>query len=50
MSISPHRYPKITALICNLNEEQNLPHVLPGKPWVSEAFVVDGYSHHRDQR
>jgi glycosyltransferase involved in cell wall biosynthesis len=45
MSISPDRYPKITALICTLNEEPNLPHVLPRIPaWVSEVLVIDGHS------
>jgi glycosyltransferase involved in cell wall biosynthesis len=45
MSISPDRYPKITALICTLNEEQNLPHVLPRIPaWVNEVLVIDGHS------
>ena len=45
MSITPDRYPRITALICTLNEEQNLPHVLPRIPaWVSEVLVIDGHS------
>jgi len=45
MNISPERYPKITVLICTLNEEQNLSHVLPRIPaWVSEVLVVDGHS------
>jgi glycosyltransferase involved in cell wall biosynthesis len=45
MSTSPDRYPKITALICTLNEEQNLPHVLPRIPaWVNEVLVIDGHS------
>ncbi|OGO07935.1 MAG: hypothetical protein A2Y92_04325 [Chloroflexi bacterium RBG_13_57_8] len=45
MSTSPDRYPKITALICTLNEEPNLPYVLPRVPaWVSEVLVVDGHS------
>ncbi len=45
MSISPDRYPRVTALICTLNEEQNLPHVLPRIPaWVGEVLVVDGHS------
>jgi glycosyltransferase involved in cell wall biosynthesis len=35
----------ITALICTLNEEENLPHVLPGIPdWVDEVLLVDGHS------
>jgi glycosyltransferase involved in cell wall biosynthesis len=35
----------ITALICTLNEEENLPHVLPRVPtWVDEVLLVDGHS------
>jgi glycosyltransferase involved in cell wall biosynthesis len=35
----------ITALICTLNEEETLPHVLPQIPdWVDEVLLVDGYS------
>ena len=35
----------ITALICTLNEEESLPHVLPRIPdWVDEVLVVDGHS------
>jgi O-antigen/teichoic acid export membrane protein len=35
----------ITALICTLNEEENLPHVLPRIPdWVDELVLVDGRS------
>jgi len=37
--------PKITALLCTLNEEENLQHVLPGIPdWVDEVLLVDGHS------
>lgn len=37
--------PKITALICTLNEEENLQHVLPRIPdWVNEVILVDGHS------
>jgi glycosyltransferase involved in cell wall biosynthesis len=37
--------PKITALICTLNEADNLPHVLPKIPgWVDEVLIVDGHS------
>lgn len=37
--------PKITALLCTLNEEKNLPHVLPEIPSdVYEVLIVDGYS------
>jgi len=35
----------ITALICTLNEEEALPHVLPRIPdWVDEVLLVDGHS------
>jgi len=35
----------ITALICTLNEEESLPHVLPRIPdWVDEVLLVDGHS------
>ena len=35
----------ITALICTLNEEENLPHLLPQLPhWVDEVILVDGCS------
>jgi glycosyltransferase involved in cell wall biosynthesis len=45
MSTRPDRYPRITALICTLNEAPNLPHVLPRIPlWVSEVLVIDGHS------
>lgn len=37
--------PKITALICTLNEEKNLPYVLPRIPgFVNEILLVDGHS------
>ena len=37
--------PRITALICALNEEENLQHVLPRIPdWVDEVILVDGHS------
>ena len=37
--------PKITALICTLNEADNLPHVLPKiRPFVDEILLVDGHS------
>lgn len=40
--ISP---PTVTALICTLNEEESLPHVLRKIPdWVDEILVVDGHS------
>jgi len=35
----------ITALICTLNEEESLPHVLPRIPdWIDEVLLVDGHS------
>lgn len=35
----------VTALICTLNEAENLPHVLPQIPdWVDEVLIVDGHS------
>ena len=35
----------VTALICTLNEAENLPHVLPQIPqWVDEILIVDGNS------
>ncbi len=41
----PENYPKVTALICALNEEENLPYVLPKIPaWVDEILLVDGHS------
>ena len=37
--------PKVTVLVCALNEEENLPHVLPKIPsWVYEVILVDGHS------
>ena len=45
MDKSSANKPKITALICTLNEEENLPHVLPKIPeWVGEVLLVDGHS------
>jgi len=41
----PENYPSITVIICTLNEEQNLPYVLPKIPeWVDEILLVDGHS------
>jgi glycosyltransferase involved in cell wall biosynthesis len=41
----PDNYPTISVLICTLNEEENLPHVLPAIPdWVDEILLVDGHS------
>ena len=41
----PEGYPKITVLICALNEAESLPYVLPKIPdWVDEILLVDGHS------
>ena len=41
----PENCPKVTALICALNEAENLPYVLPKIPtWVDEVLLVDGHS------
>ncbi|MFC1906665.1 glycosyltransferase family 2 protein [Chloroflexota bacterium] len=41
----PEGYPRISVIICTLNEEQNLPHILPKVPeWVDEILLVDGHS------
>lgn len=41
----PNGCPAVTVLICTLNEEQNLPYVLPKIPgWVDEILLVDGHS------
>jgi glycosyltransferase involved in cell wall biosynthesis len=41
----PENCPSVTVLICTLNEEKNLPHVLPKIPrWVEEILLVDGHS------
>jgi len=38
-------YPKISVIICTLNEAENLPYVLPKIPkWVDEVILVDGRS------
>ena len=38
-------YPRISVVICTLNEEGNLPRVLPKIPdWVDEIILVDGHS------
>jgi glycosyltransferase involved in cell wall biosynthesis len=37
--------PKVTVLVCTLNEEECLPHVLPRIPgWVHEVLLIDGGS------
>ncbi len=41
----PKECPKISVIICTLNEAESLPHVLPKIPnWVSEVLLVDGNS------
>jgi glycosyltransferase involved in cell wall biosynthesis len=41
----PNSYPKVSVIICALNEEESLPHVLPKIPdWVDEILLVDGHS------
>lgn len=41
----PGELPKVTVLICTLNEEESLPYVLPKIPqWVYEILLVDGHS------
>ncbi len=41
----PEGYPKISVIICTLNEEESLPYVLPNIPkWVDEILLVDGHS------
>jgi len=38
-------HPRISVVICTLNEEGNLPKVLPKIPrWVDEIILVDGHS------
>jgi len=37
--------PRVSVIICTLNEEESLPHVLPEIPdWVDEIVLVDGHS------
>lgn len=44
----PTHRPRVTVLICTLNEEKSLPHVLPKIPgWVDEVLLVDGHSSDR---
>jgi glycosyltransferase involved in cell wall biosynthesis len=41
----PETYPKVSVLICALNEEVNLPHILPQiPPEIGEIILVDGHS------
>jgi len=36
---------RVSVLICTLNEEESLPHMLPKIPaWVDEVLLVDGHS------
>ena len=43
--IRPENCPKVTVLICALNEAECLPQVLPKIPaWVDEILLVDGHS------
>jgi len=43
--LRPVNCPTVTALICTLNEEMSLPHVLPRIPdWVDEILMVDAHS------
>lgn len=47
MSVGPRLpdAPRVSVLICALNEEESIPHVLPKIPaWVDEVLVVDGGS------
>lgn len=45
MGHGSQRGPRVTVLVCALNEEESLPHVLPKVPqWVDEVLVVDGGS------
>lgn len=42
---NPESYPRISIIVCALNEEMNLPHILPNIPrWVHEIILVDGHS------
>jgi glycosyltransferase involved in cell wall biosynthesis len=41
----PEGYPRISVIICTLNEAESLPDVLPKVPaWVDEVVLVDGHS------
>ena len=41
----PANCPPVSVIICTLNEEPNLPLVLPKIPdWVDEIILVDGHS------
>jgi len=44
----PRPRPRLTVLICTLDEEKSLPYVLAGIPdWVDEVLLVDGHSSDR---
>lgn len=48
LSEKTYTRPKVAIVICTLNEESNLPHVLPRIPsWVDEILIVDGRSSDR---
>jgi glycosyltransferase involved in cell wall biosynthesis len=41
----PTGCPKISVIICTLNEEESIPYVLPKIPeWIDEVLLVDGHS------
>lgn len=41
----PINCPLVSVIICALNEEENLPYVLPKIPvWVDEVLLIDGHS------
>ena len=45
MSLNSTSRPLVTALLCTLNEEKNLPYILSGiQKHVDEVLIVDGYS------
>lgn len=45
LQIQVKEHPSISVVICALNEEGNLPKVLPKIPdWVDEVILVDGHS------
>jgi len=44
-TVGEHKLPRISVVICTLNEEKSLPYVLRRiPPWVSEVLIVDGHS------
>lgn len=47
-AMEANRIPKVSVVVPTLNEEKNLPHVLPRIPeWVHEVILVDGRSKDR---